>query len=470
MNVKKIVQFSVGPIGATLLGFISILLVTRLFSQGDIGRLAMFHIATNICTLLFSLGLDQAYVREYHETLNKAALLKGTLLPGLLLLTASISLLELVVSLPISELLFSFRSVALEALVVVGLITNFLSRFLLLALRMQERALSYSISQLLSKFLSLVIVFSYILFDTDKTFLNLLLAHVSSSLAVTMLVAWHCLHEDMYTIKQPIDKHKLLGMLKYGCPLVVGSLAYWGLTASDKVFLRAFSDYTQLGLYSIAVSIAAGAALLGTVFSTVWAPTVYKWAANNENFQKIDQVAEYMLSAVVLFFSLGGITSGLITEILPDNYASVRYVLIPCLSFPLMYVLSEATVVGLGISKKTILIMGASVSALLFNLLGNYILIPKYGAAGAAIATSFSFWFFLFLRTEFSCQVWRSFPRTKLYIFSFTCVTLASLSALLGETMGHWLQGMWFGFMLICIVSFFQNYKNTVLWISNLVT
>lgn len=466
MNVKKIAQFAIGPIGVASIGFGSLPFVTRLFSQEDIGRIAMFHIATNMCILLFGLGLDQAYVREYHETTNKVALLKEVLLPGFLLLIGFISLIELS-SLSIAEILFDVRAVVLEVLIITGIFVSFLSRFLLLALRMKERAFTYSINQILPKLIFLAIIFSYILFDFETTFAKLLTAHVVSGLAMIPFLVWHNCHENVGAIEQPIDKLHLFEMIKYGYPLVLGGLAYWGLTASDKVFLRSLSTYTQLGLYSVAVSMAAGAAIFSNIFSTVWAPTVYKWAANNENFEKVDQVTEYALSIIVLFFCLSGMLSGLITKILPDSYLSVHYILMPCLGSPLMYALSETTVVGLGISKKTVFAMVASVGALLFNLFGNYLLIPKYGAVGAAISTSFSFWVFLLLRTEFSYQVWRPFPRIKLYIFSFTCIAIASLSALRGEVLGYWLQCIWFGFMLICSISFFQQYKNIIVWLSD---
>jgi O-antigen/teichoic acid export membrane protein len=48
--------------------------------------MAMLQVTLSFSILLFSLGLDQSYVREFHEAENKPALLKRTMLLGLLLL------------------------------------------------------------------------------------------------------------------------------------------------------------------------------------------------------------------------------------------------------------------------------------------------------------------------------------------------------------------------------------------------
>ena len=68
MNLKTIGLFSLGPVIAAALGLIYIPIITWMFTQEDVGRIAMFQVAISFSVLLFSLGLDQSYVREYHET------------------------------------------------------------------------------------------------------------------------------------------------------------------------------------------------------------------------------------------------------------------------------------------------------------------------------------------------------------------------------------------------------------------
>ncbi|MFA9352899.1 polysaccharide biosynthesis C-terminal domain-containing protein, partial [Escherichia coli] len=81
-----------------------------------------------------------------------------------------------------------------------------------------------------------------------------------------------------------------------------------------------------------------------------------------------------------------------------------------------LYTLSEVTAVGSAISRRTIFSMLASVVAMLCNLAGNYLLVPHYGASGAATSTLLAFIVFYVLRTEFSKRVWRGIATRKTYL------------------------------------------------------
>ena len=65
--------------------------------------------------------------------------------------------------------------------------------------------------------------------------------------------------------------------LRYGLPLAFGNLAYWGLTSIDRFVLKNISGLDELGIYSMAVSFGAVALIFQSVFSTIWAPLVFKW-------------------------------------------------------------------------------------------------------------------------------------------------------------------------------------------------
>lgn len=432
MDVRKIVAFSIGPIGGAALGFITLPIITWFYSAEDIGRIAMLQVVSSFCVLLFSLGLDQAYVRDYHESVHKPALFKAALLPGLLLLVIGLAFCFIVPDF-ISQALFSVDSVLISVLVALCFGATFVSRFLSLILRMQEKGLAFSMSQVLPKLLFLSVIGVYILFSFGFDFLYLVIAQTLSVVAVTLVYGWNTRQEWLAALSQKIDTEKLKSMLRFGAPLIMGGVAFWGLTAMDKVFLRSFSTFEELGIYSVASSFAAAAVILQSIFSTVWAPTVYKWAAEGINTEQIDQITEYVLVAVVTLFSLAGLFSWIITYLLPPSYAGVQYVLVACMAYPLFYTLSEATGVGLGIARKSTYAMMASIIAVVVNLVGNYFLVPIYGASGAAISTAFAFWVFFFCRTELSCRVWRPVPRLRFYATTLVCLVISVLFVLMGH-------------------------------------
>ena len=85
MNINKILAYTVGPVGTAAIGFITIPIMTWFYSIEDIGRVSMLPLAVSLSIILFTLGLDQAYVRGYYEASNRASLLKYTIFPGLIL-------------------------------------------------------------------------------------------------------------------------------------------------------------------------------------------------------------------------------------------------------------------------------------------------------------------------------------------------------------------------------------------------
>lgn len=432
MNTKKIIAFSVGPIGSAALSFITLPIIAWFYSADEIGRIAMLLVFSNFCVMLFSLGLDQAYIREYHETESKPALLKVALLPGLALLTTGVVLFLTTPNL-ISKTLFSVDSFLLSLLVSLCVICAFISRFLSLILRMQEKGMAFSMSQLLPKAIFLFIISSYVFFSFGFDLKHLIIAHTLSIASITLIFAWNTRHELMKSIRVKIDPTMLKSMLHFGAPLIMGGIAFWGLTSMDKLFLRSFSTFEELGVYSLASSFAAVAVIFQSIFSTIWAPTVYKWTAEGVNTAKIDQATEHVLSIVVLMFFMTGLFSWIASYIIPNEYAKVQYILVACMAYPLFYTLSETTVIGIGITRKSGYAMLASFIAAIANLIGNYLLVPTHGASGAAAATAISFWIFLFVRTELSCFVWRRIRRVKLYISTLTCLLTSIGMAIYGE-------------------------------------
>ena len=426
MNARKVLAFSVGPIGAAALGLITLPIVAWLFSPEDIGRLTMLQVAVSFVLLLFSLGLDQAYVREFHEVEDKLGLLKAVFIPGFVILVVA----SLAIGLSpwsVSQLLFGMDSVFLSTLLYASLFLAFTTRFLSLILRMQERGLAFSMSQLLPKLLFLVIVVGYVWLEADAIFDNLILANFISLTAAFLVFAWNTRKDWFSALSATIDKARQNQMIRYSIPLIGSGVAFWGLTAMDKMFLRSLSSFEELGIYSVAVSFAGAALVFQAIFSTVWAPVVFKWAAEGVEPKKIKNVMDYVTLAVVSIWSLAGMFSWMVLYFLPQGYVQVQYIMLAAMAYPLLYTLSEATGVGIGIKRKTMYSMLAAVTAFIFNALGNWILIPIFEAAGAVISSAIAFLLFFIIKTEFSSKIWLSFKRFRLYALIFSLVFISVL-------------------------------------------
>lgn len=159
----------------------------------------------------------------------------------------------------------------------------------------------------------------------------------------------------------------------------------------DKLMLGNMSSMSQLGFYSNAEK-ALIAKNLAVALSVVLVPRMSKLAGdrNTDRFNELlDKSLEVILMLTIAFgFGTAGISSSFSVVFWGRDFIDCSS-LIQIMSFTLpayglTYVINNQFLVPL---KKERIYIRATVLGVVANFLINYILIPTYGAAGAAIAT-----------------------------------------------------------------------------------
>lgn len=457
MNLRRIFGFALGPIASAAFGLITVPVVAWSFSAEDVGRLNVLQVTLSFCLLLAVLGLDQAYVREFHEAPDRSRLLKACFTPGIILLmVGAVSIMPF--SSEVSQLLYGSPTSAFFWITLACVVAAFIARFLSLILRMQERGLAFSMSQVIPKALFLIILSAIFLFELPRSFLTLLLAFFASSVAVAAVYMWNTRAEWYPAVTAQLDKKQVQSLLKFGAPLIFSGLAYWGLIATSTIALRSLSTFSELGIYSVTTSIAGVAAIFQSIFTVVWAPIVYKWVAAGVDVSRIDRVARQALAMVCVIFLACGMFSWLADYLLPVKYSDVKYLVLCAIVQPLLYTLSEITCVGIGISRRTVLTVWVNVAALCANAFLSLWLVPLHGAAGAMLANAVAYLVFFVARTEASASVWRQFPRARLYVFTGLTVALAMATAALGSKLPFHYVFVWLAFAPVVGWSFRREF------------
>lgn len=434
MNKKKLLGYMLGPVGSGLLGFVSLPIIAWFYSVEDVGRISMLQVFMSFSVLFFCLGLDQAYVREYHESKNKPALLKTVFFPSLALSILSFLLLAIYDLKIVSKWLYEIPSTYLSLITILCFVIALASRFLSLVLRMQERSFAFSMSQLLSKIIFLLIVINTVWLGFARDTYSLVTANTASMILAFLVFTWNTKSEWLIAIKEQININELKSAFSFGWPLIFGGLASWGLNVMDRLFLRYFSTYTELGVYSITMSVAVVVTIFAGIFNTIWSPMVYKWMSeDNFDYEKIDTVLEYVVAAIYFSIVLTSLFSWVIPYFLPPQYSNIQYLLAICLLGPLLYTLSEVTGIGIAVVRRTKFSMLCAIVAMLCSLILNYFLVPQFGAAGAAISTAVAFFIFFILRTEISQLVWRKKSHLKVFLIMLSLLIISSLNLLLEQ-------------------------------------
>lgn len=431
MNLRKYLAFAAGPIAAAIFTALTLPVMTWIVTPESIGAFALFQLTIALVFTVTSLGLEQALVRSYYEVESKKALFFETLIPALIWL-ALVVLVFLLTS-KLGSLLVYLGLVGYELPLIVCLVFNLICTFCSCVLRMEGKALVFSTYLVVPKFLVFIIIFLGAFFGLNIGLTELVYSHTISLMLAGVIVLLSTGKifngESGYSLRpDSIKVH-----LRFGSPLVFSAVAFWGMTAFDRYALSIWGDLGQVALYSVAANFAAIGLLFQAIFSTMWSPAFYKWVSDGRDEGKIESALEIGVPFALLLYATVGVGSKLLVYIVPDSYSQVQNLVVVCLSFSILYCLSEITVVGLYAKRFTKLAMLAPIFGASVNVALCYVLIPIYGAAGAGVGVSIGCYVFFLLRTELSARYYGAFKRMKSYLSMAICVVIAACQAVYGK-------------------------------------
>lgn len=409
--IKQFRDFGIGPVIGMLLSMITVPITTRLLSPAEFGKSSLFTLFQSLFSIVGLLGIDQGYVRFYNDKkIEKDTLLQNSLfLP--LCFSAFLVLVCILFFKPISVFSFGSLEVGLMISFCVFIPILLLNRFFLLQIRMDLKGKLYSLLNIISQIVNFTILILFLLFY-QRTFRSIVYATVFGNIVNTLII-FIFIDKSFVKNKFFLSKDLQIELLKFSLPLVPATLLSWLLNSFDKVGLRAWSSFEELGLYAAAFKIVALLNVFQNIFTTTWVPIAYKWNEENVPKENFERVSTVVLGLMTILFAFIVVFRDIIMLFLGAEYRNTSEIFIFLLFVPVMYTVSETTCLGINFSKKTMYNLYVSSIAVFMNLLGNYILIPKYGALGAAISTSISYLTFFWGRTLLSRKVWFKFKLSK---------------------------------------------------------
>lgn len=428
---KKLLGFSIGPIVGAIIGFITIPVTSHLISPDQFGLTSMFNLANSILTLIVLMGIDQAYMREYNEYEDKKKLLYNSIIiPFIATIIIGITL---IIFKDFFALILFDNSTIVKPIILLAICLPLfiIEKFLLLSIRMEEKAVKYSFWNIASKLLNLVCLIVLLVFY-KKNFESVIYATILSQFIISIILCIACRKSISFSIKN-IDKEQRKKIFRFGLPLVPATLIGYGLNSMDTIFLRGMTTYTELGYYSVALRIINVLTLLQASFTNFWSPMAFKWKAEkveNKKFELVSKGVTLVMSVVLLLILL---FKDLIPVIISEEYKQVIYILPFLLFHPIFYTMSETTTLGISFTRKTGYNIIVSMISLVVNLILNTLLIPIHGAVGAAIATGISYLVFFWIRTLISRNLWYKFPIKHFVITSVILMVVVIINTLIND-------------------------------------
>lgn len=406
--LNKFLSFSVGSWVGLLIALITTPIITRFLSPEEFGIFSLFIVVLNLFLLISLFGIDQSYVRFYYE-LNEVeriqVLRKGITFAIIVSVIGAVILFFL--GEKSTELIFGTDEVIIMIYFVLGVLVSIINRYVVLLIRMEQQANLFSTLQIVQKtidFLFLITIFSVTFIELPNHHIPII-SYISAMLVITIIgiVKNSLIWKRVFFLKKGEPKSEAVSsftLFKYGAPLGVTLLLTWTFQYIDRIMLKELSSFEELGIYAAAFKLIAILSIVQVSFTNFWVPLSNQKfnddPKNKEFFSKIYNVLFIVmlcLGFVMIFIKdLFKIFFG------PEFEEAVN--LIPTLLLvPIMYTLSEITVVGINFMKRPQYHILISVIVCIINVIGNFLLIPEFGAKGASISTGLSYVVFFIMRS-----------------------------------------------------------------------
>lgn len=417
--LKNFLKFSYGSWIGLFLGLATTMITTRLLPPNILGKASMFDLFLQVGMILTIFGTDQSFVRFFYEekSVNRGALLYNSL--RIPMITTAVMLLVLFVFfIPITEFLIGYADFNIAVWLAIGIVAQLIFRYGQLVIRMQQKGNLYSLLQIFQRVFNLlfIVVFFYMIGSSIEVLIYSKV--ITLLILITIAIYFGKQFWRFKNIKIKDVKHTQKDILKFGAPYVLTIFITWVFESFDKIALRHWSTFDELGQYAAAMRLVALVMVLRTTFSTFWTPVAYEKFENNPEDKNFFRNISIIVSFAMFLVAILSIASkDIIVLLLGEQYKNAATIMPFLVFMPILYTVSHTTVMGINFYKKTQWHIVIAIISSLVNIFGNWLLVPSYGALGASLSTAFSFIIFFTLRTQFSLKYFKvNYPLKKIYL------------------------------------------------------
>jgi O-antigen/teichoic acid export membrane protein len=383
--------YGVSTLSYQLVGIILLPLYTRYISTVEFGIYSISLIVTTYFGVFSNLGIPQAFYRLYFDLKEEKEKYE--------LITTSFIFVTLL-SLALILIMFVFKGYLLSVFFVEDkyypcfYITIFLSLFespqliTFYYFRIEDQVKQYVIFNFLKS--AVLLLFSWgFLIVFHYGILGIFLARLISSFPTYLYLMFIILRKHGISF----SKQKVKEMNIYGFPFFVIGILGTVMASLDRPIMLKYMSMADVGIYSVAFRISSGVKMIiATAFGLGFSPLVMG-IQNEANGRKVfSKIFTYYLLVAGLVVLGISIFSKEIIQMLASREYMEAYIAIPLLCLgTLFYGIYTNMEVGIFITKKSKYYLPIMFISSIIYVVLNFLLIPKFGFIGAALANALSF-------------------------------------------------------------------------------
>ena len=384
---RDTIAYGLSSVAVSVFAIFMVPLYTRVLSPADYGLVALVTAIMGVVGTVVVLGLDSAAGRWYFDDGDESRRMSvmGSWFWCQFVVSAVVSAM-IIVGAPwlgpyISKAPSASWVLILAALAVPLATFRQVAGLWLRCNRMAWKAAGFFTASALSSVVASAVLVLVFRLRVPGVFLGQLLGGgVTAVFAVTII-------RQQIRLRH-FSRRMLSGMVRYGLPLIPAAVAGWITASSDRIILSVMLGETEVGLYSVAASVAAVVALFTGGFQFAWGPFALS-TVNKPQGREVLGVAlswfmlvSCFLAATVSIFA-PEVVRLLTTARFFDAASSVPYLAFSVVAIGIMQVVA----IGANVAKKSTIVAGSVFVGAAVNVALNFVLIPLMGRDGAGAAT-----------------------------------------------------------------------------------
>jgi O-antigen/teichoic acid export membrane protein len=458
--LKNSLIYTAGNVLPKVVSFLLLPLITRFLTPQDYGVVTAIGAIIMFLQMTSGLQMNAGFARcyfDYHDEQKQGELLGTALLSNLLLNGAFIT--ACLILRPALQSLYP--EIPFIPFYIIGILTVplvMVADLVQLLFRMQERPIPFVCISIF-RFLTNIGFLSLLVFWKKMGALGLLLSSLLAAAISIPFILWLARRYVRLIWRRGMFRD----MLHFGLQTVPYMISAAFMTNADRYLVNRLATTEQLGLYGIAWKFAMVFGVLTGAVMMSYDPHFFKTASR----EPPDQAKAHLggvSTQIVVFFTMLGTSAALFgREIIqlmtaPDYFAAAS--ILPWLILASVFGLWDGVgSEGAKFMKKMLLFTPIYLGGGLLNIGLDVWLVPKWGAAGAAVATMVCSFFIMALR--FACS--QKFYPVNIDYRRIGWVSLGCAGMLVA---GHYIPGTFWTALVVKAVMFSVFGSLVVRWMN----
>lgn len=431
--VSGILKYSISTWINLVVGFLSVIITTRIISPDVYGQVSIFFSVTSVIMYVFTLGLDGALIRFYNEPPNDEP--SSNLVYKCIILSISASVciggaLTYFWGDLVSDYIFGVARRVLTGMIFLYAICQVLLRYLNISYRMSFKTLQYTLQNVLINCLSRALLICIAFFTNDFTYIVITLT-LGLFLVTIVYIA---IQKDEITPKKNDNINEYLLNFEgysnffkfaiFSAPTYI--VVYLNTYLNQQIIVSSLGAYS-LGIFASTSMFSAILTGLQGGFGTYWSAYVYKKYKYEK--EKISRMHSYVVLFSIVMASCLICFRDYIYMFIGAEFHESKSFFSLLLMGPLLSFISETTTKGIAIANKNQILVYTNVIAIIVNIIFCILFIHLIGLKGAAVSNAFSALLLYSLNTFYGQKYYKSINNSLKSVIGIMILSLILLSA-----------------------------------------